>query len=293
MLARAGFGAMLIVLCLAGIRTSAEDREQEIGLKLRDALSGSLTLGLDLAGNDRDRDVELSQRLRLTAEPPSRPQLRVVSSLWLIEDLDGSESKTSSLRTLADTDGEAVDARLLTLYLERQSEDGRAVVRAGRQRIPDGVVWNRIDGLYFRVQRPVWTWYGFGGSRASVYDYSVHEFVGGGGAAVRLPTRTHLRLDTFFGEEVDRRGLFGSTDSFLASVSVTQALGLRHYADARLTWHESDLDEIWVSARGVLKEPEIVYSLTYRSKQSVRTERLSDISDFVHVLGELNDYRDL
>ena len=274
-----------------------DEEETPYRLTLPDWVSGTLDIGLDAAMDSPRRDgngsndIKFDQLLRLRIEPPKHEKMRVRTSLWMIEDLDGTEPTTSSFRSINDASRAAVEARLLSLYLEVDDVWGDSTLRLGRQRILEGVVYNRMDGAYFKQLRGNWDWYAFGGARASLYEDAHEDTSAGAGASVRLPTRTRVSLDYFYGED-DRRGP-SDVDADLISLTLRQQLGPYHSLFGRSTWHDGKLDEVQLSATGIFIAPEIVYSVAYRKRESVLIDRPVDINEFVHVLGELNEFDDL
>lgn len=283
----------LVCLSLGALQGAAQ--EDGVDNRWREAVTGELRTGLDLARSNRDSDVMLDQILRLRIDPPKHKRLKLRSTLWTIEDLDGQESPTSTLRTINDASNATIQTRLLALYLEIDDPAGSSTdstVRIGRQRIVDGVIYNRIDGLFLKWRNPNWDWYTFVGARASVYEDAHEDLASGGGIALRLPTNTRVSVDLFYGEDERRR--FGTDDieSSVTSLSVNQALTGTHYLYGRGTWHENDLDEFHVAAQGVFTGSEIVYTLSYRKRFSTLTERVTDVTDFFRVLGELNEFDD-
>lgn len=255
--------------------------------------AGELQLGLDAARSSRDGDITLDQVLRLKIDPPKHERFHIRTTLWTIEDLDGREDPTSTLRRLNDASGSSVQARLLSLYLEVDDVGGDSTLRLGRQRITDGVVYNRIDGAYYKLRGARWEGYAFGGARASVYEDAHEDLATGAGLSVRLPTKTRVGVDFFYGADERRR--LGSSDleTSITSVSLYQALTSRHSIFGRATWNATDIDELRFSVQGFFTESEIVYTLSYYNRLSTLTERATDVSDFYRVLGEFNQFQDV
>ena len=108
---------VLVVLCACSSTSPVDAQELEPDLSWRDWFSGELRLGLDTARSSRDGDIQMDQVLRLKIDPPEHERFHIRTTLWTIEDLDGREDPTSTLRTLNDASGSAVHARLLSLYL--------------------------------------------------------------------------------------------------------------------------------------------------------------------------------
>ena len=283
--------ALLAPLVLCGPRSLAQD-EEVADATVRDWFSGDLELGLDVARTSEDGDIELDQVLRLKMDPPKRERLHFQTTLWTIEDLDGPEESTSTLRTINDASDSSVQARLLSLYMEVDDLGGDSTLRLGRQRIVEGVVYNRIDGGFYKWRNRRWEVYGFGGARASIYEDAHGDYSVGAGASVRLPTKTRLGVDYFYGED-DRRTFEGDeVASSLTAFSVRQQLATNHSLYARATWFDTDLDEVRLSAQGLFSAQEIVYTLSYRNQLSPVADRVTDITEFYRVLGELNEYQD-
>lgn len=269
----------------------AQESEPEPSWK--EWFAGELQLGLDAARSSRDGDITLDQVLRLKIDPPKHERFHIRTTLWTIEDLDGREDPTSTLRRLNDASGSSVQVRLLSLYLEVDDVGGGSTLRLGRQRITDGVVYNRIDGAYYKLRRARWEGYAFGGARASVYEDAHQDLATGAGLSVRLPTKTRLGVDFFYGADERRR--LGSSDleTSITSVSLYQALTSRHSIFGRATWNATDIDELRFSVQGFFTESEIVYTLSYYNRLSTLTERATDVSDFYRVLGEFNQFQDV
>lgn len=269
----------------------AQESEPEPSWK--EWFAGELQLGLDAARSSRDGDITLDQVLRLKIDPPKHERFHIRTTLWTIEDLDGREDPTSTLRRLNDASGSSVQVRLLSLYLEVDDVGGGSTLRLGRQRITDGVVYNRIDGAYYKLRRARWEGYAFGGARASVYEDAHQDLATGAGLSVRLPTKTRMGVDFFYGADERRR--LGSSDleTSITSVSLYQALTSRHSIFGRATWNATDIDELRFSVQGFFTESEIVYTLSYYNRLSTLTERATDVSDFYRVLGEFNQFQDV
>ena len=263
---------------------------------LNEWVSGDLELGLYAGYAEHDRDVEIDQFLRLNLDPPEHERLHVRSTLWFSEDLDGDESPSSPFRGLNDTSDTWVTTRVLSLYMEFDGEQDNARVRVGRQRIRDGVAYNRIDGLYLSTQHGDNRYYGFMGTRASVYENSHEDISTGVGGSLLLGQDMRASLDVFYGDDERRR--FGVTDdddlqSTLTSLSLNHRWAEQHHLFGRATWHESDLDEFRLTAQGVVDEDELFYTLSFRKRVSTLAERPADFPQFYYVVGELNGYEDV
>lgn len=283
----------LVALCAYLGSNSVAGQESEIEPSWRDGVSGELRIGLDAARSSRDNDFSLDQVLRLNIDPPQHERIHIRSTLWTIQDLDGSEDPTSTLRSLSDASSSDVQARLLSLYLEVDDLGGDSTLRIGRQRITDGVVYNRIDGAYFKWRDSIWEAYAFGGARASVYEDAHEDFSTGAGASLRLPTNTRVGVDYFYGNDERRDFGTGDIESSITTVSVRQSLTKQHSAYGRASWFDTELDELRFMAQGFFTEREIVYSVSYYNRLSTLAERVTDVSEFYRVIGEFNEFQDV
>lgn len=284
---------VFVFLCRLWYTGMIDAQESDPEPSWKEWFAGELQLGLDAARSSRDGDITLDQVLRLKIDPPKHERFHIRTTLWTIEDLDGREDPTSTLRRLNDASGSSVQARLLSLYLEVDDVGGDSTLRLGRQRITDGVVYNRIDGAYYKLRGARWEGYAFGGARASVYEDAHEDLATGAGLSVRLPTKTRVGVDFFYGADERRR--LGSSDleTSITSVSLYQALTSRHSIFGRATWNATDIDELRFSVQGFFTESEIVYTLSYYNRLSTLTERATDVSDFYRVLGEFNQFQDV
>ncbi len=290
-----GHGVVAVLAALAACSTGneAEGQEPTPESSWKDGFAGELQLGLDTARSSRDSDITLDQVLRLRIDPPKHERIHIRSTLWMIEDLDGHEDPSSSLRTINNASDAAVQARLMSLYLEVDDIGGDSTLRVGRQRITDGVVYNRIDGGYFKWRDPIWEAYVFGGARASVYRDAHEDLSTGAGASLRLPTNTRVGVDYFYGND-ERRGFgTGDVESSITTVSLRQALTKQHSVYGRASWFDTDLDELRFTAQGFFTQREIVYSVSYYNRLSTLAERVTDVSEFYRVVGEFNEFQDI
>ena len=277
-----------------------------------DWIQGELELRLNFEHEESESDIELEQFFRFQIDPPKHERLKIRGSLWMIEDLDGKEPSTSTLRDLDDSFDSAIQARFLYLYLEADDVWGDSTLRVGRQRIRESVAYNRIDGLYFKQRRARWQWYAFGGARASLYEDSYKDAVAGGGISFRPWKRTRVAIDYYYGEDEQRgservaptipepspvqtslRGVRRQIDSQSLSLSVTQLLTLRHQLHGRYVFHDSDSDEIRLSATGVFALNDISYAVSYQRRLDVLHDRTNDLTGFYRVLGAQNEFDDL
>lgn len=257
-----------------------------------DWFSGELQLGLDLGRSARDGDIELDQVLRLKVDPPEHEKFHLRATLWTLEDLDGHESRSSIFRTLNDARDTSVQTRVMSLYLQIDDLGGDSALRLGRQRITEGIVYNRLDGLFYKWRNPIWSWYGFTGARASVYTNARKDLRSGGGISVRLPTKTRVAADLFYGDDDRKRFNTGATFTTISSVSVTQLFTNTHSAYGRATWNGNHFDELRFTAQGFFPGSEIVYSASYQKRFSAVAERVNEVNEFFHLLGEFNEFQD-
>ncbi len=299
----------------AAPREAGAAKAEEIGETKNDWredwVRGSLETRMDFQRAGDETDFELDQILRFQIDPPDHQRIRLRGSLWTTEDLDGGEPARSALRGLNDSFGSDVQARLLYLYLEVDNLWGDSTLRLGRQRIREGVAYNRIDGAYFSQRRAKWDWYAFAGARASVYESAREDRAAGAGVVWRPQRKTRVALDYFYGEdhrsggEEVRGGLFTGffgrplvrrvrrqVDSQSLSLTVTQRLGLRHTLFGRYTLHGNDSDELRLSVTGALDWRDIVYDFSYRRRLNILRDRTNDLSGFYRVLGSQDEFED-
>lgn len=287
-------------------------KEEAATEQARPWISGSVETTLDLEHSGRDSDAHLDEFLNVNVDPPKCEHLHLRGSVWAIEDLDGKERLSSSLRGLDDTSDRFVDVRLLSLYLEADDLWGSSELRLGRQRILENPVYPRIDGLYFKQQQARWDWYVFGGARASLYEDAHKDAVAGGGFSVSPTNTTRVALDGYYGEEhrarhdevylgrvAERLGLSyprdvrEAIDAHTVAVTVTQRLTSRHSLYGRYTWYDGESDALQVSATGFFTKRDLSYDLTYSRRLSLLDDRPSDVSGYYRVLGQLNEYQDV
>ena len=285
---------MFCTLPLMHIQVHAES--QTPPPKDHDMISGELELGLYTAGSDRDSEFELDQVLRLRVDPPNHERLHLRTTIWTIEDLGGEESPTSIFRSLNDTSGAFINTRVLNLYLdvEGKNQDRKSLLRLGRQRITESVAYIRIDGGYYRARKNAWTYYAFLGARASLYESSHDSLTTGAGLSWRPKPGTLASLDHVYGEDVRRNVSSGDDDiqASLTSFSIRHALNQNHNLYGKATFYDNDLDEFNISTQGFLREHTLLYTLSYRRRVSILSERPTDFPQFYHVVGEINGYDD-
>lgn len=274
-------------------------------------IHGSFETGVDAAWSKDDSDVELSQSLQLRVDPPGYEKLHLRGSLLLDEDLSSSDSPTSDLRKINDAYDD-VRARLLYLYADFEDLWGDSVLRIGRQRIEDGVAFNRFDGISFRQQiGNQWEWYVFGGIRASLYVDTHNDPVFGGGVTFRPNPNTRFSVDTYFGKEnrsdndvvwrwafynwlgepfpreikkdrSDNQIAFSVWHQFTPNVNVS----------ARLELFEGNADKIQLGITGYVPCADLTYELQYRGQLRDVNDRDLDLDQFYRVVGELSEYHD-
>lgn len=286
--------------------TPAEDAPET---PKHDWVHGGFETGFDAAWDDSGSDLELYQILRLRVTPPGTPKLQIHSTTWLTEDLDGDEARYSTLYSVDDTYGGAVRARVLDLYLQADDVLGGAQLRVGRQRILDGPLYNRIDGLRLRWDKPRWDAYFYAGSRASLYEDPFRDFVVGAGAGYRFLTDTRVGLDMFYGEEdrnsdeIVRRGWYGSLLGLRYPRTVEtrvedKTLGLtlhhrfneNHWLDAQFLLHDDGANEYSMDLTGLIARWDLTYLLNYRFQFDRVTDRVNNLTGYYRILGDLAQY---
>lgn len=275
----------------------------------RDWVSGRLQTGLDAAWDGSGSDLELYQILRLGIEPPSAPRLKLQSSLWFTEDLDGDEARYSSLYGIDDGYGGAVRARVLELYLQAEEVLGGGELRIGRQRLLDGPLYNRIDGLRIRWDKPRWDAYFYLGSRASLYEDPFDDLVLGAGAGYRITNNTRIGVDLYHARD-DRaqsekvtvgwlNGLFGRNYPRRVDTRVEdQLLGLNlyhrfnenHWLNAQLLLQDDGAHEYSMDLTGLIARWDLTYLVNYRRQFDRVNDRVNDLTGYYRILGGLDQY---
>jgi len=277
-------------------------------------LRGSFETGLDAAWSDRDSDINLDQTLRVKIDPPNHERIHIRASLWLREDLDGDESRTSGLRDVDDAYGSSVRFRPLYMYVDVDDLWGDSTLRLGRQRIQEGTAWNRIDGLYFK-QRAAWgDWYVFAGARASLYTDAHRDFAGGGGVSFRPAPATRIALDGYYGTERDRdrdetffwplawgswfslaspRAVSDDREDHQISLSAWQAVGAHLMLYGRLTEQSGAFHSALLSATGTIPAWNLTYEAAYRAQTDAIGDRLRDLGGFYQTVGRRDKRQDL
>lgn len=289
------------------------DESQE-SLPLRERLdevfSGSVHLGFDFVNADGVSDINLNQSLRLTARPPKHENVKFYTSLWMHEDLDSDEESNSVLRDINDTYDSDVRARLLELYMQVDELWGRSTLRVGRQRVIEGVAFNRIDGAYFKKYYRKVDWYLFAGVQASIYEDRSDDLTYGGGASFQLTPKTRLAIDGYYGEETRRRGetVFRGTllarvlgfrfprrvrrtvDDSLVALSLWQTLADNHQLFTKLTIHEGEAEELLIDFTGYFEKLKLTYEAAYRRLLEEQGDRVNDATAFFRILGVQEEY---
>ncbi len=282
----------------------AEDASKENGGKW---LSGRFEAGADASWSADDSDLDLDQTLRLDVTPPNNDRIRLRSLLWLQEDLDGDESKSSALRDVNDAYDSDLRARLIDLHLEIDDLWGDSDLWIGRQRINESAAFNRIDGLYFKKRLGTWDWYVFAGARAELYLDSHHDFVGGGGASWTPLQGTRLALDTYYGEQgrseeitlwwnsklLDLRyprRVKDNIDDRIAALSVWQDVTENLRLFGRYAWRDGNGDQLTLTASGLCPKLDVSFDLTYRSQLNGMGDNVDDFHGYYRVLGEYSAY---
>jgi hypothetical protein len=296
----------------AAAEAAEETAPPEEAAAKRDWLSGTLELSMDGIAARRAHDLDLHQWLRFQVDPPDHPKLRISGSVWLTEDLDGDEARRNSLYDIDNAYGSDIRARLLHLYLEAKDVLGGATLRVGRQRILDGPLYNRVDGLYLKWNRPKWDLYLYGGARASLYEDSHDDLVLGAGVGYRPFASTRLGFDVFYADDHRGRGdavrpdlltrLFGypyprevdrEADNTLLALSLHQRLGQHAYARARMTFLEDMADEFLLDITGYWPGGDLTYSASYRRQLERVNDRVNDITGYYRILGPQEKYHHL
>lgn len=283
--------------------------EAEAEMTDREWISGRFETGFDSAWDDSGSDVELYQILRIGIEPPKSPKLKLKGSVWLTEDLDGDEARYSTLYSIDDGYGGDVRGRLLDLYLEANDVLGGAQLRVGRQRILDGPLYNRIDGLRLRWDKPRWDAYFYAGSRASLYEDPFDDFVTGAGAGYRVTDNTRIGVDLFHAMD-DRRRSEAVDPGWLASFFgyryprrvdtrvEDQSLGLSlyhrfneyHWFNAQILLQDDGAHELTSDLSGYIARWDLTYLLNYRRQFDRVQDRVNDLTGYYRILGGMDQY---
>ena len=273
--------------------------------------TGSYEATADLEWNDSDSDIDLDQFLRMKLTFPNHPRIRINTGLWLSADFDSDEDQNSALRDIDDAYGSDLQARPLQLNIEIDDVIGDSLLRIGRQRVSDGVAYNRIDGVYFKQFHQAFDWYVFAGARASLYEDTHNDFVGGGGVSWQASQRTRFALDAYYGEddhddgETTHRGIFAdwlgfwyprnvdeelNTDMF--SLSVWHSINENTRLYGQFNFVDGSGDELTLNVSGLIPAWELTYDLAYRRRLSRADDRVDDISTFYRIQGSYEEYDD-
>lgn len=302
--------ALLAVLCAAGMCFVARAEEVDASPPPKhDAVKGSLSTRLEVETAGGQSDWRSDEYLRFEIQPEYAPHLRIRGAVWSWQDLDGHEPANSPLRGLGDTYQAAVQVRPLYLYVEGEDLWGDSTLRVGRQRIEQSVSYSLIDGAYFQKRNARWDWYGFVGTRGTLYEENFADPALGAGVAVRPTSYTRLALDTFYSHEGrnkrDRpfyadwfglsypRAIPDDADTRQVALSLSQRVGDRHQLFARYLINDGESDEIRLAASGSFAWHEVAYNLWYNQRLNLVTDRGSDAGEFYRVLGALDRYRDV
>lgn len=293
--------------------TTAEDAEASAAdapkAVKQDWVHGRFETGFDAAWDDLGSDFELYQILRLRVTPPSTPKLEIRGSTWITEDLDGDEARYSTLYGIDDTYGGNIRARILDLYLQASDILGGAELRVGRQRILDGPLYNRIDGLRLRWDEQRWDAYVYAGTRASLYEDPFDHVVVGAGAGYKFWRDTRVGVDLFYGED-DRSGSEAVHRGWYASLLglsyprkvetrvEDQTIGLslhhrfneNHWLNTELLLQDDGANEYSLDLSGMIPRWDLTYLLNYRYQFDRVNDRVDDMTGYYRILGTLEQY---
>jgi hypothetical protein len=264
---------------------------------------------LDRANGESDFDLDQYLRLRMTF--PSHPNLRLNAGLWMSEDLDSDEDRDSVLRGIDDAYGADVRARLLELNVQFDNVFGNSTVKIGRQRILEGVAYNRIDGLYIKQFHPAWDWYAFAGVRASLYEDTHNDATVGGGISWQFHDRTRFAVDAYYAEddhdngEVTHRGPIASwlgwwyprdideeLDDTVVAFSVWHTLTENTRLFGQFSMFDGDGDELTLNVTGLVPKWDLTYDVGYKRRISRADDRVDDFTSFYRILGSYEEYDD-
>jgi hypothetical protein len=270
---------------------------------------GRFETGIEAVWDDSESDLELHQNLRVDVDPPQVPRLHIRGSLWTTEDLDGDEQDNSSLYGIDDAYDGDIRARLLDLYAEIEDVFDGATLRIGRQRILDGPLFNRIDGLHLNWNGGKWDVYAYGGVRASLYDSDENDLALGGGAAYQLTATTRLGFDAFYGRERRKddgddgvpwrarifqgdypRTIDTDLDNHLVAVNLFQRFGENHWLSARAQFHEDGAHEFGIDVSGYVERLDVTYLVSYHHQLDRIEDRINQATGFYRVLGAQERY---
>ena len=290
-------------------KDGGEDPEGEVAPKAPRWIRGTFEVEGDAVVSDSDRDLDFSQYLRFSADPPKYPRLHVRGSLWLHQDVSADSGKANTLRDINDASSSDVQARLLYLYADIDDALGdQSVLRIGRQRIQDGPTYNRIDGLYLKKRVNKVEGYAFLGARASVYRDTSDDLVLGGGLAFIPAPQTRIAIDGYYAEE-SRYGVSKTRPSLFlrrysrpiapeindsrVTLSLWHNFGANTRVHARIGMRGSDLDELILSLNGYIPRLDLLYDIDYRQLFDSTGDTTSDLSRFYRVLGQYREHQTL
>lgn len=273
---------------------------------------GRFETGIDADWSDRGSDIDLHQSLQLRLLPPKHPKVSVHGSLWLTEDLDGDASGSSALYDIDNAYGSDIRARLLSLYVQVKEVMGGAQLRVGRQRILDGPLYNRIDGIHLKWNKASWDAYVYGGARASLYEDAHNDLALGMGVGYRPFASTRLGFDFFYGDEhrdpedeVRARGfaqflglryprrVVSELDGQIIGLSIHQRFGQHHWMNAQLLIEDATADEIQIDFAGYFPRLDVSYHLNYRQQLERVSDQVGALSGYYRVLGAQEEYQHL
>lgn len=271
-------------------------------------VTGGLDVTVDAERDDNDSDMNLDQTLRLRIAPPGHPEWSTSAAFWFSEDADGHEARASALRDIDDAFDSDFLARVLYLHVDAEDLWGDSVLRVGRQRILEGLAYNRIDGAYFRQQLSEWDWYAFGGWRASLYENAHDDVALGAGVGYRPDGKTRLAVDSFYGEDkrdsadaVYWRTIFNpfsagvrrandDLNDMAIAFSIWRDLATDHRMYARYLWKDGGGDEARVSLSGGFDAWQLGYELNVRAQLNQSGDQVADLSGFYRILGVFEPY---
>jgi hypothetical protein len=257
-------------------------------------------------------DFDFSHYLRLDVDPPEHPRIHIRVAGWLQYDLGSDASTYSVLRDINDTSDSDLRARLSYLYVDFDDVWGDSVLRLGRQRIREGIAYNRIDGIYFRKRASQWEWYVFGGARASLYWDTHDDLALGGGVSYRPNPRTRIAVDGYYGEDSRSHGdvvrpraivsflglpypraVDKDIDDSLLAVSAWHSFSANHRAFARIGWRKDELQELILNLNGYIAKLDVLYDVGYEQSFDTIGDSVNDISRYYRVLGGYSEYQRL
>jgi len=254
-------------------------------------------------------DLDFSQYLRIFADPPKYPKLHLRGAVWLHQDVGSDRGKPNTLRDINDASSADVQARVLYLHADIDGMLGdQSVVRIGRQRIQEGVAYNRVDGLYAKKRIGQVESYAFIGARASIYRDTSDDLVLGGGVAYIPAPHTRIALDGYYAEE-SRYGVARNRHSFFlrrysrpvapeindsrVTLSVWHNFGINTRAFARLGMLGGNVDELTLSLNGYVPRIDLLYNIDYRQLFDSTGDTTADLSPFYRVLGQYREHKTL